>query len=335
MKEALYYKKLENHKVQCVLCPRKCIILENNIGNCGARKNIKGKLYSLVYGKAASYNIDPIEKKPLYHFLPGSSSFSFGTVGCNLHCFHCQNWQISQAKADEFFQQELMPADIIKLAIKNKCESISYTYNEPTVFYEYMIETAKLAKKKNLKNVIVSNGYINEEPLKKLCRYIDAANIDLKSINNDFYKKICSGAVEQVLNSLKTLQKNKVWIEITNLIIPGENDNLKDIEKLCRWIKENLGINVPLHFSAFYPTYKMPDKEPTNASVLFKARDVALKQGINYVYAGNVFAGQAGNTYCPKCKKLLIERGYMNVYKNNIKNNKCIFCGEKIAGVFD
>ena len=334
MKQALYYKQLENNIVQCELCPKKCVIKEGKTGDCRTRKNIKGELISLVYGRAVAFNIDPIEKKPLYHFLPGSKAFSIGTTGCNLHCQHCQNYDTSQAEANEFNGHTLLPEDIVKIAKDKKCESISYTYNEPTVFYEYMLDSAKIAKKQGIKNTIVSNGFINKEPLKELCKYIDAANIDLKSFNNDFYKKTCGAWLEPVLNSLKILKENNIWLEITNLIIPTLNDDLKEIKKMCMWIKENLGKDVPLHFSAFYPTYKLLDKPRTSEQILMKARDIALKEGLEFVYVGNIQT-EANNTYCPNCNELLIKRDGFFVAENKIENNQCYKCNRKIAGVFN
>ena len=334
MKEAMYYKKLNNSLVHCVLCPWNCVIKPNGFGNCGARKNIDGKLYSLVYAKPVSVNIDPIEKKPLYHFLPGSHSLSIGTLGCNLHCLNCQNYDISQSKADEFPGKEIKPEEIVQEAIKNNCKSISYTYNEPTIFYEYVIETAKLAKKKGIKNVMVTNGYINKEPLKELYHLIDAANIDLKAFDEDFYKRVCKVRLKPVLEAIKEIKNIGTWIELTNLIIPGYNDSKEQIEKLVKWVKDNVGTRTPLHFSAFYPTYKLLDAPRTPPETLIKAKEIAKKYGLKYIYLGNTSSSDSGNTYCPKCNKLLIERGGFEVYKNNIKNNSCPFCDEKIDGIF-
>lgn len=334
MKEALYYQKLKNDIVNCSLCPHNCIIKPDSFGNCGARKNIGGTLYSRVYAKPVSMAIDPIEKKPLYHFLPGSTSLSIGTLGCNLHCLHCQNYDISQSKADEFTGREVKPEEIIKAAIKNSCKSISYTYNEPTIFYEYVLETAKLAREKGIKNVMVTNGYINKEPLKELYPLIDAANIDLKSLDEDFYKKICEVRLKPILESIKEIKKIGTWIEITNLIIPGYNGKKEQIEKLVKWIKENVGIKTPLHFSAFYPTYKLLDAERTPPETLLKAKDIAEKHGLKYIYLGNTSLSGSGNTYCPKCNKPLIERGWFEIHKNNIRKNSCPYCNEKIDGVF-
>jgi pyruvate formate lyase activating enzyme len=333
MKEALYYKK-KGDKIQCVLCPKLCIIADNKRGNCSVRENREDKLYSLVYGKAISTQVDPIEKKPLFHFLPGSLAYSFGTVGCNMHCKHCQNYTISQAKPEDLPGIDLSPQQIVDDAIKKKCSSIAYTYTEPTIFYEYMIDTAKIAKKKGIKNVIVSNGFINPEPLKELCKYIDGANIDLKCFNDKFYKEITNAWLDPVLETLKILKENKVWLEITNLIIPGYNDNLKEIEKMCLWIHKNLGNDVPLHFTAFHPTYKMMNTSSTSSEILVKARDIAKKIGLNHVYIGNVFVEGGENTVCVKCGENVIERIGFSVEENKLKNGKC-GCGEKIAGVWD
>ena len=332
-REALFYKRVKDNILQCELCPRYCIIKEDEIGNCGVRKNINGKLYSLVYGKPVSVNIDPIEKKPLYHFLPGSKSFSIGTVGCNFHCLNCQNWEISQAKFDEDTSIDLPPKKVVEQAIKHKCKSISYTYTEPTVFYEYMLDATKLAKKKNIKNVIVSNGFINEKPLLELCKYIDAANIDLKAFDDNFYKKICEARLEPVLNTLKILYKKNIWLEITNLLIPKLNDKDKQIKELCLWIKENLDENIPLHFSRFFPMYKAKDFQATSFESLKNAYVIAKDVGLKYVYLGNI-ASNYENTYCPNCNALLIERSSFLINKINIKNNVCSKCNKKIVGIW-
>jgi len=330
MKEALFYIK-KDKDVQCKLCPRLCIIKPDNLGNCGVRKNINGKLYSLVYGRSAATNIDPIEKKPLYHFLPGSFSFSIGTLGCNLHCKNCQNWGISQAKSGDYPDYELLPEKIVEEAIRNNCKSISYTYNEPTVFYEYVLDTAKLAKKKKIRNNLITNGFVNEEPLRKLLPYIDAANVDLKSINNEFYKNNTNAWIEPILNSIKLMNK-KIWIELTNLIIPTLNDDLTKIKEMCEWI-ENVNKNIPLHFTAFYSMYKLLNIPPTSQEILLKAYGIAKKVGLNYVYVGNLQTDK-NHTYCLKCNKLLIERLGFNVMQNNIRNGKCS-CGMKIAGIWE
>ncbi len=333
MKEANYYKKLKNKTVQCQLCPRFCTIKENSRGNCGVRINKEGKLYSLVYGKPCAIHVDKIEKKPLYHFLPGTNSFSIATAGCNLHCLYCQNWEISQCKPEEISHLNLSPEEIVKKAIKEKCKSISYTYSEPTIAIEYFLDIAKLAKKNKLKNIIVSNGFINEEPLKEWCKYLNGANIDLKSFDDKFYRELTTASIKPILNTLKILKENNVWLEITNLIIPKKNDNIEEIKKMSTWIKDNLGKDTPLHFSRFSPMYKMSNIQSTTEKTLLKAKETALKAGLKYVYIGNINIENSENTYCPKCKKLLIERMGFTVLQNNIKNGKCS-CGEKIPGIW-
>jgi pyruvate formate lyase activating enzyme len=331
MKEALFYEKKDSI-LQCHICPHNCIIAEKQRGFCGVRENQNGKLYSIAYGRPVSVCIDPIEKKPLFHFLPGSKVYSFGTVGCNLRCKHCQNWQISQEK--EIIGEKLTPEEIVENALKENCEGIAYTYTEPTVFYEYVYDTARLARKKDLKNIIVTNGYINQEPLKKLYRYIDAANVDLKGFTEKFYREITSSNLAPVLETIKTISKMKTcYLEITNLIIPTLNDDMKTIKEMCVWIKENVGENVPLHFSRFFPFYKLEHLPPTPAETLEKARKIALETGLKFVYVGNILLKDSENTYCPKCKELLIERIGFKITKNNIKEGKCS-CGENIPGVW-
>lgn len=333
MEEALFYKKLKNTIVQCRLCPHYCTIKNNELGRCKVRKNIDGKVYSLSYEHPVALNVDPIEKKPLYHFLPGEKAFSVGMAGCNLKCQHCQNWDISQKGPEELPTPKISAKEIIEQTKKHNCPIIAYTYSEPLVSYEYVLEIAKLAKKQGLKNVIVSNSFINPEPLKNLCKYIDAANIDLKSINDGFYKKICGARVNPVLESLKILKAEGVWLEITNLIIPGLNDSDKDVKELVSWIKENLGDAV-LHFTAFYPTYKLSHLHPTPASKLQKARKIAIDAGMMHVYTGNIIGGE-DNTYCPKCGFLLIKRRLFSIIENNLNKSRCYKCNEKIDGIWN
>jgi len=334
MKEALFYKKLKNKIVQCFLCPNFCVIKENELGKCLARKNIRGKLISLSYERPVAMSIDLIEKKPLYHFLPGTKTFSIGTAGCTLKCLFCQNAEIAQKSPEDFPVNIIEPKKIVKMAKENNCKSISYTYTEPTAFYEYVLDTAKLAKKQGIKNIIISNGYINEKPLKELIKYLDAANIDLKGFTEEFYKKNCLGKLKPVLNTLKILKKNKVWLEITNLIIPKLNDNLKEIDRMTKWIKTNLGVNVPLHFSKFFPMHKMLNKPETPKKTLESAYKIAKKNGLRYIYLGNI-KNEHENTYCYKCSKILIERYGYSIIKNNIKHNYCYNCNAKIQGIFD
>ncbi len=336
MKESLYYKKLKNKIVQCQLCPKFCTLKPTQLGDCKARKNINGKLQSLVYTQPISIAIDPIEKKPLFHFFPGAKALSIGTTGCNLHCKFCQNADTSQINIGDIkysTPKKIQPREIIKEALKHSCKIIAYTYNEPTIFYEYVLETSKLAKKAGLKNIIVSNGYINQKPLKEWCKYIDAANIDLKSFTEKFYKELTSASLKPVLETIKTLHQQKVWLEITNLVIPTHNDKPKKIEEMCKWLSKNTTKNTPLHFSRFFPSYKMPNVNPTLLKTLTKAQKIAQKY-LNYVYIGNIQTLKGENTYCPKCNKLLIKRTVYSITQNNIKNNKCN-CNTTIKGLWE
>lgn len=288
-KEALFYKKLKgkNKIVQCQLCPHFCIIKEGELGKCRVRKNINGKLYSLSYEQPVSIAIDPITKKPIYHFLQNTYTFSIGMAGCNFRCLNCQNWQLSQKSAEELKVHPVKAEEIAIMAIKSACPSISYTYSEPLVSWEYVYECAKLAREKGLKNIVVSNGFINPKPLKAFLKYIDAFNIDLKAINEGFYKKICGARLAPVLETLKTIYKSKKHLEITNLIIPRLNDGEREIKKLVLWIRENLDENVPIHFSAYYPCYKA--KEPaTPSSTILHAAEIAKKLGMKNVHTGNI-----------------------------------------------
>jgi pyruvate formate lyase activating enzyme len=333
MKEALYYKKLKNKKVQCHICPRNCIIKPKEHGFCRARENHDGKLLSKVYAAPCSVAIDPVEKKPLFHFLPGSSAYSIGTAGCNLRCKFCQNWIISQALPKDVPFIDLPPEKVVDEAIENNCRSIAYTYTEPVIFYEYVLDTAKLARKKGLKNICVTNGFINQEPLKELYKYIDAANIDLKGFTDKYYREVCGAWLQPVLDAIKTVYNLGAWIELTNLIVPTLNDDPQIIKKMCEWIKK-ISPDIPLHFSRFFPDYKMRDYPPTEENTLLKAGKIAKEVGLNYVYIGNIMLEEWGNTYCPNCKELVIERKWFEVIKNKIKNGKCS-CGEKIAGVWE
>ncbi len=332
--EASYYVKLDDGQVNCVLCPRRCIISEGRRGFCGVRENKKGRLCSLVYGKPCSLHIDPIEKKPLFHFLPGSGAFSIATVGCNLRCKFCQNWQISQARPEDVEAVSLSPEEVVEKVKLSGSPVIAYTYTEPTIYYEYMFDIARLAKKAGIKNVMHSAGYISEEPLRNLCPYLDAANIDLKGFNNKFYSELTLGSVDDVLRTLKILREEGVWLEITVLLLPGLNDDPEEIRKMCEWIKDNLGPQTPVHFSRFWPIYKLVNLSPTPIETLEMARSAALKAGLKYVYIGNVAAEEAQNTYCPHCGKMVIERSGYVVKAMNIEEGRCKFCGGKIEGVW-
>lgn len=336
MKEAMFYSQLENGKVQCELCPHFCKLKENQIGICGVRKNIAGKLYSLVYGKAIAVHVDPIEKKPLFHVAPGSQSFSMSTVGCNFHCKFCQNHDISQvSRVNDInrYSRELSPEEIVTLTKRNSCLSIAYTYTEPTIYFEYAYETAKLAHDHKILNIFVTNGYINPEPLQFIQEYLDAANVDLKSFNENFYKKFVGAKLAPVLDTLKLMKKLNIWIEVTTLVIPGENDSEQELTAITKFIKNELGPETPWHISRFYPQYQLTDHLTTPVSVLNKAREIGLAQGLRYVYLGNVPGSEAENTYCYNCGKLLVEKYGYQIIQNNIDSGNCKFCGVKIDGL--
>ena len=319
--------------VQCELCPNGCVLDINEVSRCRTRKNKDGVLYSLVYGKPCAVHVDPIEKKPFFHFLPGTTAFSIATAGCVLSCKFCQNWQISQARPEDTDTYDLPPEKVVTNAQFYRAQSIAYTYTEPTVFYEYMYDTAIIAKKKGVRNTMHSCGYMKEKPLRKLSKYMDAADIDLKAFTEDFYARICSGSLKPVLDSLVVLKEEGVWLEITNLVIPTLNDDTKKIKEMCLWIRKNLGPDVPIHFSRFFPHYKLKNLPPTPLKTLTDARDIAMNAGLRYVYIGNI-RHEGENTFCPKCKKMLIERaGYM-VKQNNVSKGTCSFCGTPIAGVW-
>lgn len=336
-KEALYYKIYDEktRAVICHLCPRGCIIAEGETGFCRARRNIKGRLYSLGYAQPCAVHIDPIEKKPFFNVLPKTLSFSIASAGCNLRCRYCQNWQISQVSPEDTMNENLPPDKVVDLALKNGCKSIAYTYTEPTNFFEYMIETARIARKKGLLNIEHSNGYINQEPLKELCRYLDAVNIDLKGFNPSFYKKYCEADLPPVLETLKTLKRSGVWVEVTNLVIGGHNDDDQMIERMCDWIKKELGSEVPIHFSRFFPMYRMRNIGPTPVSTLEKAREIAQRVGLRYIYIGNVPGNPGENTYCPGCKRAVVKRVGYNIVDMHIKNRRCSYCGERIDGIWN
>jgi len=321
--------------VKCGICPNECILKEGKISLCRTKVNYKGDLYSVAYGNPCSINIDPIEKKPLYHFYPGERIFSLSTAGCNFHCYNCQNWQISQNSPFQTDNYDLMPEAVVEKVISCKSQLIAYTYTDPIAFYEYAYDTAKLAKSNSLKNVLISNGYINENPLRDICKYINAANIDFKCFNDSTYKRLNGGSLKPVLNALKILKEEGVWLEITNLIIPGYNDNIDEIKMMCDWLVENGFSETPLHFSRFFPQYKLNNIPATPIETLKKAKEIAINAGIKFVYIGNIQSSEDDYTFCPKCKKLLIKREGYFVSENNIIKGKCKYCGAKILGVWE
>jgi len=329
---ARYQEKLPNKVVRCHVCPHNCQIPESKFGLCKTRFNHQGKLYSLAYGNPCSVSVDPIEKKPLFHFFPGSKIFSLATAGCNFRCLNCQNWQISQSSPQELDHFDLMPEEVVQQALQYGTNMIAFTYTEPTVFYEYVYETAKLAHKRGLKTVFISNGYINQRPLIYLSPYLDAANIDLKCFDDEVYRKLDGGSLQPVLDTLITLKNKGVWLEITNLLIPTYSDNPQMIKAMCDWLVDNGFKDTPLHFSRFFPTYKLTHLQPTKKSILIHAKEIAQHAGLKYVYIGNLHDESGENTYCPHCKRIVVERLGFVVKKNFILNDHCCFCGEAISG---
>lgn len=329
-----YFSPLDGGEIQCELCPHRCRVAKGKRGICRVRENHDGKYYSLVYGNPCAVHLDPIEKKPFFHVLPGTTSFSLATAGCNFQCKFCQNWEISQAAPEDVYSEELSPEAVVKETKASRAHSIAYTYVEPTIFYEYMLDIGAIAKKSGFLNVYHSNGFINSAPLKHLCKVLDAANIDLKGFTENFYRDVCGGELNPVLETLKTLRREKVHLEITNLVIPTKNDDVSVIKEMCLWIKKELGADTPVHFSRFYPLYKLKTLPPTPVSTLDKARAVAYSAGLEYVYVGNVPGHEGENTFCPKCKKRVIQRtGYM-VGEVNLRAGKCKYCGKPIPGIW-
>lgn len=331
MKEASWYKKLSDNRVRCDLCNHRCVIGDGKKGLCAVRENRDGKLYSLVYGKVIASHVDPIEKKPLFHYLPGSYSFSIATVGCNFKCTHCQNSDISQMPVDQnrIIGKDIPAEQIVNLTEKNECASISYTYTEPTMFMEYAVDVAKIAKEKGIKNVFVSNGYMTEEVLRDVYPYMDAANIDLKGFTEEHYKKICGARLEPVLNSIKLMRHLGVWVEITTLVIPTVNDSDEELRGLAEFIL-SVGAEIPWHVSRFHPTYKMTDIPSTPIKTVAKARQIGLDVGLRYVYTGNIPGDDGENTYCYNCGKMIIQRHGFSIGNINVKDSKCLHCGASV-----
>lgn len=321
--------------VKCLLCPHHCVIGEGLWGLCRTRTNREGVLYSVAYGNPCSVTVDPIEKKPLYHFLPGTDIFSLATAGCNFHCLNCQNWTISQVSPLSVGKENLSPVQITETALRYKVPSIAFTYTEPTVFYEYMYDIAGLAHEKGLKTVMVSNGYINPEPLAALIPYLDAVNIDLKCFDDKIYRKITGGKLQPVLDTILALGKAGVWIEITHLIIPGITDDPAQFRSMCRWLVVNGFASAPLHISRFFPTYKLAHLTRTPLEHLTRAKTIALECGILFVYAGNVPDDIQSHTICPTCGKTVVERRQYSIIKKNIEKGACGFCHTPVPGVWD
>jgi pyruvate formate lyase activating enzyme len=333
--EAQWWERDPDGRVHCYLCPRHCHIGEGQGGFCFIRVNRGGKLYSLGYGAPAALQVDPIEKKPLNHFLPGTRVFSLGTAGCNMGCFFCQNWDISKSHQDQVNARDVPPEAVPELALSHGCDSIAFTYNEPTIWGEYIIDICRAAKSSGLKTVMVSNGYITREAFHDIYDYIDAANIDLKAFTENFYGKITLTHMQPVLDTLLLLKKETpVWFEITNLMIPTLNDDPEETRKLAGWILENLGADVPLHFTAFHPDFKLQNKPPTPPETLHRARSIAMEAGLHYVYEGNIVT-DAGSTFCPQCNLRVIRRSWHKVEENMLRDGKCPRCSRSIPGVWE
>lgn len=334
--EAKYYEDLGGGRVRCNLCPNYCILEPGQRGLCKVRKNIDGKLYSLVYGKPVSIHLDPVEKKPFFHVIPSSKVYSLATAGCNLACKYCQNWDIAQRFPEDVQYREMQPEEVVSEAKKVGAEGIAFTYSEPTVFYEYMLDIAKLAQKEGLKTVVVTAGFINPEPLKELLPHIDAYKVDFKAFDDETYRTLIGGRLEPVLETMKIVEEDPTtWLEIVHLMVPGYTDDLEKIKEMCVWIKDNLGDEVPTHFSRFHPMYKLQNLPPTPEETVKNARKICMDVGLKYVYTGNIPDQEGFTTYCPVCGKPVIVRKGYTILENHARDGKCEFCSAEIPGVWE
>ena len=335
LREAMFYKRLANNKVRCGVCFRGCILKEGGRSFCRNKENIEGRLYNLVYGRPSAVHIDPIEKEPSLHMLPGTKILCFGTAGCNFRCKFCHNWHLSQRSIEEMeYTYDLLPEQAVEIAVNEKIPTLSFTYNEPTSFYEYVYDIAKLAKKRGLRILWHSNGGMNPKPLKELLQYTDAVTIDLKGFTKKFYQGASSAKLEPVLRTLRIIREEGKWLEIVNLQIPSLNDSPQDVKRMCLWIKENLGEYTPLHFSRFFPNYKLTNLPPTPIKKLEEAYKIAKGVGLEYVTIGNVPGHRYNSTFCPNCGKRLIQRIHFMVFSNNLTGGKCKFCSHNIPGIW-
>jgi pyruvate formate lyase activating enzyme len=332
--EAKFYEKLPYKKIKCKLCPRECVIDDKERGYCGVRENRGGDYFTLVHSRVAIAHIDPIEKKPFFHFHPGTTAFSIATAGCNVNCKMCQNWDISQIRPEQVRSSYVPPKNLAALAQQYQCVSIAYTYSEPVIFYEYMVDAADAGHEFGIKSAVVTGGYIQEEPLKKLCRHVDAIKVDLKAYSQKFYKEVVNGDLKPVLDALVTLRKLGMWSEIVYLVVPTLNDSDLEFKGLARWIKAELGMDVPLHFSRFHPEYLLKNLPPTPLETLERAKAIADAEGLHYVYLGNMPGHPAENTYCPKCRRIVVERVGYTVGAIHLHKGKCQYCQQPIAGVW-
>lgn len=333
-KEASFYLKLPNKMVQCKLCPRECVVADGERGYCRVRENRGGTYYTLVYARVVAAHIDPIEKKPFYHFLPGTAAYSVASGGCNVHCKFCQNWEISQARPEDLTSTLITPEQLATAAKANNCRVMAYTYSEPIVFWEYVYDAAEAGHRENARSVMVSNGFIQQEPLLKLCERLDALKVDLKSFSETYYRDVVRGQLKPVLNTLVTARKHAKWLEIVYLTVPTLNDSDEEFRGLARWIKSELGPDVPIHFTRFYPLYLLKNLPPTPVQSLERARSIMEAEGLHYSYVGNVPGHPWENTWCPQCKSLLIERTGYVIQQVNLKNGKCGKCARDIPGVW-
>lgn len=332
-----YWEKLSDGRIRCLLCPRGCRLKEGQRGLCFVRACADGEIVLKTYGRSSGYCVDPIEKKPLNHFLPGTPILSFGTAGCNLSCRFCQNWDISKSRETDTLADAASPETIARAARDLGCRSVAFTYNDPVIFLEYAVDTARACHELGIRTVAVTSGYINPEPRGEFFSHMDAANVDLKAFTEDFYHRLCAGSLRPVLETLIYLKKEtSVWFEITNLLIPGENDSTEEIEKLTRWVVENLGTDVPVHFTAYHPAYKILDRPSTPPATLTRSREIALKNGIHYCYTGNVVDRRGQSTFCHHCGKVLIDRNGYTLSDYNIDGRgRCRFCNTTVSGVFE
>jgi pyruvate formate lyase activating enzyme len=335
LKEAMFYEPLEEMRVQCKLCPWECAVADQERGTCGVRENREGTYYTLVHSQACAAHVDPIEKKPLFHYLPGSRAFSIAAAGCNIECKFCQNWDIAQVRPEHVKAYYLPPEAVTDVSLRYNCETIAYTYSEPIIFYEYMYDSAVYARQSGIGNVIISNGFINKEPLVQLCEQLTGVKIDLKAFTEKFYHETCNGELKPVLNTLETLRDLGIWYEIVVLLVPTLNDSQQEIQEMSRWIYNELGEHVPVHFSRFHPMYKIKNLPPTPVKTIEMARNVALNAGLHYVYVGNVPGHKGESTYCPSCGKAVVKRIGYRILKMNIdENGYCTHCQYRIPGVW-
>ena len=334
IREAQFYEKLPHRKIKCKLCPRECVIDDRERGYCGARENRGGTYYTLVHSRVVSAHIDPIEKKPFFHFLPGSMAFSLATAGCNVNCKMCQNWEISQVRPEQVRATYLPPHDVAAIARQNRCPVIAYTYSEPVIFCEYVMDAAQAGRAAGVRSAVVTGGYIQQEPLKKLCGAVDAIKVDLKGFTQKFYTEVVNGELKPVLDALVTMRRQGMWTEIVYLVVPTLNDSDSDFKSAAHWVRAELGLDVPLHFTRFHPEYLLKNLPVTPLKTLERAKAIGDAEGLHYVYIGNVPGHAAENTYCPQCRRVVVERTGFMINGMHLRNGKCEYCRQKIAGVW-